>query len=181
MKKILILFVFHLIYFNNYCQDISIDTTSLSFKAKLFTVSEFGLSSKEQILKDIESQKITFLKSKYKKFIFMRIDFSQPYRFLNGSETTLIRECSYYVAYNISNSIFFKLGGFNSLDIDSFIRHLEGMEYVIPDVNENPEIEEIDIFCLYNYHEMSQKKRLRKGFSCLSNCAKKTSITISTH
>ncbi|WP_179317218.1 hypothetical protein [Winogradskyella undariae] len=182
MKKGIIFTMF--CFWLSFCfsQNKEIDTSAIGFKAKLFTVSEYGISDKNQILKDIENQKITFLKTKYESFIFMKIDFAQPYRLPTGSTQTLKRDCSYYIAFNVSNSIFYRLGGFDTIDVDSFFEALEVNESgIFKDIEEGKEIDGIDIYCLHDYYQMSKKKRLKKGFKCLDNCSKKTETLIITH
>lgn len=182
MKRLVTL-IFLSYIVNIHGQDkMTIDTLAISFKAKLFTTSEYGISDKEQILKDIENQKIQFLKTQYENFVFMKVDFAQPYRIPQESTQTLNRDCSYYIAFNVTNSIFYRLGGFDKIDIDSFFEALEVNESgIFKDIVEGKEIEGIDIYCLHEYYKMSKKKRLRKGFKCLDNCSQKTETTIITY
>lgn len=180
MKRLIIFTLLCFWLSNTFGQNI--DTTAISFKAKLLTVSEYGISNKSQILKDIENQKIKFLKTQYENFIFMKVDFAQPYRLPENHTQTLKRDCSYYIAFNVLNSIFYKLGGFDTIDIDSFFKDLEAVENVIfKDIAEGNEIEGIDIYCLHEYYKMNKKKRLKKGFRCLDSCSKKTETKIITY
>lgn len=165
-----------------FSQDKKIDTSAIGFKAKLFTVSEYGISNKNQILKDIEEQEITFLKTQYENFIFMKVDFAQPYRLPQDHTQTLKRDCSYYIAFNTIDSRYYRLGGFDNLDIDSFFKDLELREStVFKDIAEGKEIEGIDVYCLHEYYKMNKKKRLKKGFKCLDNCSQKTETKIITY
>lgn len=153
---------------NCYSQN-AIDSTAIAFKAKLFTVSEYGSATKEKILTDIEEQRIKFLKTSYKSFIFMKISFSQPYRLNDSTQTTLIRNCFYYLAFNKISSRFYRIGGFDNLDIDNFIEDLGGSGDVVFTF-EGEEVEEFDIVCLHEYYRMNKKERLKKGFHCFKNC-----------
>ncbi|MNK08446.1 hypothetical protein D3C87_263840 [compost metagenome] len=176
MNSKLIIFFSVFFYVNTYCQNDVVDSTSIIFKAALFTLSEYGVANKEQILKDVENQEIAFLRTKYKHFIFLRIKFLQPYRLGEGlSENTLIRDCYYYVAFNNKDKKFYRIGGFDNLNIDDFIHDLDSVEkdYIL-DWNNRNEIEGIDIDCLYNYAKLNKKERLKKGFTCFENC---TSVT----
>ncbi len=160
----------------SFCQKMeTIDSTSVIFKANLFTTSEYGIASKENILKDIESQKVIFLKTKYKSFSFLKIEFSQPYRTSDISSLTLNRSCSYYLAFNIIKKRFYKLGGFDNLDIDDFINDLELQEgtNTIDWVNRD-EIAEINIDRLYDYFKLNKKQRLKRKFSCFECCSQNT-------
>lgn len=182
MKKVIIFTTLLFCLSIGFSQGIDTDTTAVAFKAKLLTISEYGIADKNQILKDIENQKITFLKTKYQSFIFMKVDFAQPYRLPTGSTQTLKRDCSYYIAFNLSNSIFYKLGGFDTIDIDSFFEALEVNESgIFKDIAEGNEVEGIDIYCLHEYYLMNKKKRLKKGFTCLDNCSEKTETTIRSY
>ena len=163
-----------LIYSNLYSQGV-IDSSAVKFKAALLTVSEYGIASKEQILKDIESQKITFLKTKYKSFVFLEVDFSQPYRTSDNSRLTLNRNCRYYIAFNIVKKKFYKLGGFDDIDIDDFIKDLELIESInISDWEDKNLVERINVACLYNYFYLNKRQRLKQGYKCFENCSNKT-------
>jgi hypothetical protein len=157
----------------------SVDSLSVLFKAKLFTVSEYGVSNKEQILKDIENQKGRFLKTKYKNFMFIKIDFDQMYR--SGRYViSFNRPCSYYIAFNVVDSRYYRLGGFDNIDIDSFMKDLKRRETTVFDFDGN-EIEDMDIYCLDNYYSLSRKKRLKKGFNCFANCVSRTETEVIVH
>lgn len=153
----------------------AIDTTAIIFKANLFTVSEYGIASKEYILKDIEEQNVKFLKTSFESFCFLKIQFSQPYRTSNNSELTLDRTCAYYIAYNITKKKFYRLGGFDAVNVDDFIKDLElqegGNSFDLVNLNE---IEEININCLYEYFYLSKKKKLKHKFTCFKCCAENT-------
>lgn len=155
------------------------DSINILFKAKLLTTNEYGIShSKESILQDIEQQNATFLKTIYKNFVFIKVDFSQKYKFLHGGTLIRFGSCSYYFAFSIETSRFYKLGGFDIVDIDEFLKELNTVENTgIFNGLEGGEIEEIDIDCLYNYSKLSLRKRSKKGYSCLGNC-KETITTI---
>ena len=159
-----------------FCQKVeAIDSTSIIFKANLFTISEYGIASKENILKDIENQKVNFLNTKYKSFSFLKIEFSQPYRTSDTSSLTLDRSCSYYLAFNITKKRFYKLGGFDNIDIDDFINDLELQEGInIIDWANRNEIAEINIDCLYDYFMLNKKQRLKRKFTCFECCSQNT-------
>ena len=175
MKKYLSFICIVFICINAYGQDIVLDSIAIKFKANLFTISEYGVASKERIIEDIENQEVQFLKTKYKNFMFLKIRFSQPYRTSENGFRTLDRDCYYYIGYNIPSKRFYRLGGFDSVDIDAFIKDLESLELAnIFDWEDRNEIEDIDIDCLYNYHHLSKRKRLKQKFDCFKNCAEDT-------
>lgn len=153
----------------------SLDTMSISFKAKLLTTSRFGLADRAAIMEDVVSQKVVFLKSPVSKIALVKVKFDQSY--FKGSErelTLLLGECFYYLAYNTSNNKFYRLGGFDSLDIEEFFGDL------VTDYEKILDIEylagsEVDFFCLLEYSKMSAVKRARKGFNCFGSCKKEIS------
>jgi len=169
------LFVFLSLFFicSRFYGQIKIDSSAIAFKAKLFTVSEYGIASEQTILKDIEKQELKFLETKYKNFIFMEIPFSQPYRINDTTKTTLIRNCSYYLAFNLVSLRFCRLGGFDNLDIDDFFNdcflYRESLFYI-----DDVDIKGVDIICLHDYYKMNNEDRLKIGFKCMNNCDEKT-------
>lgn len=172
MRKLLIFLSLFFVCTQFYGQN-SIDSTSIAFKAKLFTVSEYGLASKERILQDIESQELKFLTTKLKNFLFIKIHFSQPYRINENTKTTLIRNCSYYLAFNLSSLKFYRIGGFDNLDIDDFFDDSFLHREILFSIDGN-DIEGIDLLCLYDYHKMNKKDKFKKGFKCIGNCDEET-------
>ena len=184
MKKARIILVLISLYsINTFSQEQKIDSASIAFKAKLFTVSEFGSSTKEQILSDISNQDLTFLDTMYKNFLFMKISFSQPYRLPNNHTQTLYRYCDYYLAFSVKNSRYYKLGGFDSIDIDAFFKDLKLREgFVFKDFAEGGrEISGIDIYCLHDYYKIKKCKRIKKSYTCFENCKDITETTIIQH
>lgn len=163
------------IFYNNglYSQT-KIDSVSIVFKAKLFTVSEYGIASKEDVIRFIQSQDLIYLKSSYKNFIFMKIDFEQPYTLSNSRIQSLLRNCSYYIAYNNIDSRFYKLGGFETQDIDALFNDLELRELdTFVSLNGNY-VEDMNMYCMYEYFKMNKRKRKRKGYSCFTKCSEVT-------
>lgn len=156
------------------------DSINIAFKAKLLTTNEDGISySKESILQNIEQQKTTFLKTIYKNFVFIKVECSQKYNLLEGGTMTRFGDCNYYLAFNTEFSRFYKLGGFDTLDIDAFLAKLGASEKMgIFNRLDVGEIEEIDIDCLYNYSELSLRKRRKRGYSCLGSCNETTKTII---
>lgn len=177
MKKILLLLIFIIIPFFIFAQQEKaiVDSINIAFKAKMLTISEYGIGSKEDVIRYAEKQELTFLKSVYANFLFIKVDFSQPYINSKGSERTLLRQCSYYLAYNTVDCRYYKLGGFSSIDIDVFFKDLELREgdwFKTMDRH----IEEIDIYCLEEYQSWSKRKRYKKGFRCFSDCKEEAQL-----
>jgi len=167
----------------------AIDSATIAFKAKLLTINRQGISDVEGMLNQINQKKVKFLNTKYEDFIFLKIDFTDTFYegkiYLNHNDSvgrTLFGSCFYYLAFNKKNAKFYRLGGFDIVDIDDFIRDLEEQEVIIfKDLEGGNEIEGMDINCLYNYYQMKPKKRLRKGYSCFSKCSKEIVTKIGSH
>ena len=169
IKKVILIISLFLNVHLNAQETRIIDTTSITFKAKLLTLSRRGITNVKNILDEENKKKVDFLKTKYKSFIFIKINSKDPsygwYKTKNG--------CNYYLAYNKEKSKFYRLGGFDIVDINDFFKDLENQEVIIfKDLEEGNEIEEIDIYCLYNYYKMKPKKRLKKGYKCFHKCSK---------
>lgn len=176
-KKLLIILICFIC--NSYCHGQQIvDSSSVAFKAQLFTVSEFGIAKKDSIIKYISSQKTTFLKTLYKDFMFIKVDFSQPYTQSDGSKLTLFRNCSYYMGYNKRNSTFYRLGGFDVVDVDIFFNDLKLSDGIMFYTFDDGEIEGMSVQCLYSYYQLSKKKRIKRGFHCFDKCSENTQLYI---
>jgi len=161
--------LFFLMTLTSFAQQKEIDSVDIEFKAKLLTVSRYGVSAKELISNDVENQKIIYLKSEYKNFIFLKIKFEQPYRLDDDSEKISFGHCNYYLSYNKKNKIFYRLGGFDYLDIDEFFQDLKKIE-VTDFIGYSEVIGEIDINCLYKFYKMNSRKRGKNKSLCFLNC-----------
>lgn len=157
------------------------DSLKIIFKAKLLTVSEYGIAGKKTILEDIERQNARYLKTIYENFLFIRIDFNQPYRQLDHNIYTLNRDCSYYIAFNKKDAKYYRLGGFEIVDSKDFFEDLELREGIIFNDIPGNEVEEIDMHCLYDYNELSEKKKRSKNFDCFISCKEITETIITIH
>lgn len=146
------------------------DSLNIAFKAKLITISDYGISDKKEILNDLSIQELEFLNTTYKNFIFMKIKFNQPYRKIKSDTFLVMKECYYYLGFNIKTSQYYRIGGFNFNSIDSLIIDIETHEPDDFNFDNNPYIQEIDLNCLYEYHNTKPKKRLKKNISCFKNC-----------
>lgn len=145
------------------------DSLNTAFKAKLLTVSVTGIAERDMILKDVESQHVSFLKTSFKNFLFLQVQYSQPYR-LNQNISIQFVHCSYFIAFNIKQFEFYRIGGFDSDDIDKFMEDLWNQESVELFLETEP-IKEVDFNCLSEYSRLSKKKRLKKKLSCFKCCS----------
>lgn len=143
-----------------------IDSASIAFKAKLFTTSRYGIENKFLILEDIENQELKFLNSSIPNIVLMRIKFNQKYYMGESREMTLIGNCFYYIAFNLKNKKFYRLGGFDSNDLQEFFGECD----IIENLNWISNEEEIDFLCLLTYSKLPKKKKAKKGFECFKSC-----------
>lgn len=154
---------------------IEIDSADIEFKAKLFTISEYGIAKKDDVIAYVENQKTLFLKSGYKKFCFIKINFGQPYTLSNGHERNLIKYCSYYIVYNTEDCIFYKIGGFDTNDIEAFFYALELRE---PDIFSSlvwNKVEGFNMDCLYETFSKNIKRKKKIKYTCFQKCSEITS------
>ena len=95
----------------------------------------------------------------------MKIKFGQKYFRGNRDFTELMGVCYYYLAYDDDNQTFYRLGGFEKLDLKDFFKNFEVLKATL-----TIEESEVDLFCLYEYSDLSEKKKLRKPFDCFKSC-----------
>lgn len=139
------------------------DTLGIEFKAKLLTIEREGNPNKNYILEVLDDRKIKFLKSKYDDFIFLKIITKAPVGWYQN------RFCNYYLSYNKQTRVFYKLGGFDYIDLDSFFNDLSMYELSFWDLKND--VEEINLDCMYKYYILSEKKKNRKKINCHCKCS----------
>jgi len=133
------------------------DTTAIAFKAKLLSLSECGLSSKQELLRILERQKVSFLKSDFKNFLFLKLRYSQDYQ---GSKRVVSlngNPCYVYLAFNISELRFYRLTGFRDPEVDDFFKDMINSGNSETDFNSG--VETLDMAFLYSYYKLDIEKR----------------------
>ena len=140
---------------------VEIDTSAVLFKAKLLTISRFGLADEKTTLKDITEQEAVLLYSPSENLLLIRVDYSQ---------SDLLGECSYYLAFNKTTSTFYRLGGFDTLDLSDFFEDLTPDDYQIYDLDFLEE-SEIDFTCLAKLAELPPGKRIKRKHECFPKCS----------
>lgn len=140
-----------------------VDSSGIVFKARLLTLERQGIVNKKFLLNDIEDRDLFFLKTNYKNFIFFKIKTKPPVGWYNNNY------CYYYLAYNVKTRTFYKLGGFDYLDLDDFFEDL--FEYEVPSMNFNDDVVELDLECLFRFYIFPKKKRLKKKNICYCTCS----------
>ena len=128
------------------------DSVNIAFKAKLLTTSFSGLADSDVILQDILNQEIDFIPNPAKNIILLKIRFNQKY-FDNINKTSIewFGVYDYYLAYNVYTSRFYRLGGFDYIDIDSFfydLKEIPSKEWTELVFGHNPKYGNIDFQCL---------------------------------
>lgn len=158
----------------------TIDTASIAFKAKLMTLDRKGYFAKEKQIKEIENQKLDFIDYKSSdNWIFMRIKYDQNYGNYDGDGYILrLGNCDFYLAFRKEGSVFYRLGGFDKLDLEDFINDLKEDVIEYYDVIDNKKIaDEIPFECIENY--LKKKKRKKNlEYSCFDECSKVMKTTL---
>lgn len=169
MKILIVLMVLFMSFVVNAQVLTAKDSLNIAFKAKLLTVSVTGIAERDIILKDVESQQVIFLKTSFKNFLFLKVKYDQSYR---ENEKVRMRfvNCSYFIAFNIKQFEFYRIGGFDSDDIDKFMEDLSSQESADPFLETEP-IKGVDFNCLSEYSRLSKKKRLKKKLTCFKCCS----------
>lgn len=140
-----------------------LDTLGIEFKAKLLTIERNGLPNKNYIIEEIEERKILYLKTEYTDFMFLKIIALSPVGWYKNSF------CNYYLSYNKKTRVFYKLGGFDFLDLDSFFEDLSHNQLSMWEFE--TDVEEINLECLYKYYILPEKKKNRKKINCHCKCS----------
>lgn len=178
-KKSIVFPLFFLLMITGFSQKVEeLDSVSIAFKAKLLCVNRNGVADIKTVLDQIDSKKVRFLKTKYEEFLFLKIEFTDKVTYnkayLNQElmGVGLFGSCDYYLAFNKKNGNYYRLGGFECLDIDKFIKDLTSQEFnIFKDIKEGKEIEGVDIYCLYEYYQLKPRKRQKRGFECFPKCS----------
>lgn len=139
-----------------------IDTASIVFKAKLFTISQHEYELKDNIVSFIDSlsyetygtNEFFFIKIKGKKYCYEKGDFI----------AFTWCDCDYYICYSIKKNFFYLLGGFRDNDVKLFSKEyysslfIGNWEYKIAD-------NKLSEFLKYmNLH------KIKKAITCFEKC-----------
>ncbi|HRJ31910.1 MAG TPA: hypothetical protein PLV21_00065 [Cyclobacteriaceae bacterium] len=125
-----------------------VDTSRVVYKAKLLTISRFGITDSISTLNTIQSQSSHLLKSNSSEFIFIKIKFDQPYDILLKQDSSnrgfsWFGHCYYYLAFSSSKGKYYRLGGFDVSDTKDFLKDVKEIE-----VLQLLKVEEINIKAL---------------------------------
>jgi len=159
------------------------DTADIIFKAKLLTLDRHGVSDKAKLLEDILKQKLEIIEySDSSNWIFMKIKFDQKYGgYIDKHSVLWLGNCYFYLAFRKEKSKFYRLGGFDSLDLDDFVNDIQNdIEYFKILSNEKLN-NDIPVNCIESYVELSKRKRLKKGYNCFQKCSDILTTTLIVH
>ncbi len=101
-------------------ENIKIDTLSIVFKAKLFTISQHEYESKEDIITQINNLPHELYGSN--EFIFIKINAKKYCRDKNRYASFTWCDCDYYICYSIEKNVYYLLGGFEIDNINEFTK-----------------------------------------------------------
>lgn len=164
MKKIV--YIIYILSFSGFCFSQKKDTIDIAFKAKFLTTSIYGIPDKENFIQEIQKQKLEFITYKESNnFVFMKIKFDQKYTdFYRNAHTAWLGNCFFFLAFNKEKSKFYRIGGFDVLDIDEFMMDLsDEVKYLDYYVDERL-TKEIPISCIETYYNVSTKE-VEEGIS----------------
>lgn len=140
----------------------SLDTISVVFKAKLFTISKHGLKSKDELVKSIDN--IGYKVYNNNEFVFIKL--RSRYYCLNKNDmfTANWCDCDYYVCYSVKKDVYYLLGGFEIDNIEEFAKEYKGSlfsanwTYKIDDKNLSEFIEQMNL------------GKIKKAKNCFVKC-----------
>lgn len=101
-----------------------IDTTSIVFKAKLFTISNHGYKDKKTLINNIEKTPYSLYGNN--EFLFIKIKASRYCYENEGIITFTWCDCDYYVCYSFKKDAYYLLGGFQIDNIKEFEKEYKG-------------------------------------------------------
>ncbi|MVO09472.1 hypothetical protein GOQ30_09915 [Flavobacterium sp. TP390] len=126
MKNCLVLIALLLPFYLK-AQSKEVDTISIVFKAKLFTISNHGYNEKNTLINNIEN--IPYSTYGNNEFLFIKIK-SRYFCFDLKDEKSYARtiwcDCDYYVCYSVKKDVYYLLGGFKNDNIEEFSREYYG-------------------------------------------------------
>lgn len=164
MKLLLFVYCFFTLFlFSQENNSRKIDTLNITFKAKMLTLERQGVINKNYLLKSIEERNVDFLRTIYSNFLFLKVTGKPPIGWYKN------QYCSYYLAYNIKTQMFYRIGGFDFLDINNFFKDL--FEREVPSMNFNDDVVGLDLECLFRFYILPTKKRLKKKNICYCTCS----------
>lgn len=168
MKKI----VFILLVIISYSCDKKVFENSLSNiekKAKLLTISEFGIANPELILEETINQELKYIDFGYENFLFMEVILTQNH-WLDSNSQIISKNlyCKRIIVFNKITKRFYPLRNGSSLHVKELIDDInlfekEPLKFIDKQRTNNSSI---DLFCVFEY----VKNGSHAQFNCIENC-----------
>lgn len=161
MKKIALLIMVCVVC-NIYSQNKdtnSLDTLSIVFKAKLFTISQHEFEAKKNLIDLIEKMPYNIYGAN--EFMFIKI---QSNYYCKNEESLFSAnwcECDFYICYSIKKNVFYLLGGFKTENTNEFIKEFNKSLF---SVNWEYKIKDEKLAKFINYLNLNKIKKARKCF-----------------
>jgi hypothetical protein len=150
---------------------------AILFKAKMLTTYRYGAAEQSTILNELNSQQSEFLTNDSSEIVIIKIAFAQRNFKGENRDLTWIGSCDFYIGYNRRLFKYYRLGGFDCLDVKDFFYDLKSREHIslLSDENLN---RKIDLLCLNEYAEARSGRKKKK---IEARCIKKCSEELSDH
>ena len=158
MKNCLVLIAL-LLPFYLIAQSKEVDTTSIVFKAKLFTISNHGYNEKNTLINNIEN--IPYSTYGNNEFLFFKINGKRYCQNTDDLFTVDWCDCDYYVGYSLNKEVYYFLGGFEFDNIEQFAKEYEGSLFK---ANWDYKIEDETLSNFIYYMAGGQTKKAKKCF-----------------
>ena len=158
------------------------------FKAKLLTLMDKGIADSTIILNDLLEQKAFILDSPFDRFIFIIVNFNQRLYKDNSVGKALV-PCDFKFIYDLKTLNFYFISGSERSDAYSFSEAIinDGEEYV-KYYRERMKADSIsyeELFlhfdCLFDYVDMSNRKRRKTKCRCGAVCSDLVDKTVYTY
>jgi len=139
-----------------------VDTLSIVFKAKLFTISQYEYESKQDLIDFIN--KLPYEIYGANEFIFIKIKSRYYCQKDNDMFTLNWCECDYYVCYSIKKNFFYLLGGFKTDNIKDFEKEYNHSVFI---TNWKYKIADKKLSEFINYMNLH---KVKKAIKCFEKC-----------
>lgn len=135
------------------------DTTAIIFKSKLMVIERKGFFSENKLdglINDIKHK--TYVTT---DFCFIVVTPADYYIKNNSQKIALFGNCKYYLAYSFAKNIFFKLGGFESENINDFSKEFSKSSTIF---SYKEEIPDKNLKQFLDLIMLNKKKKAKKVF-----------------
>jgi hypothetical protein len=161
-----------------------VDSVQIMNKAKLLTISKYGVENYESIIEKILSQEAYLYNTDLPDYLIINIKSNQnnPIKIkgVNGEinkycgenlNDSLDISCNYVIVFSNISYRFFKIKGFDICELEALERELDESIYLINQVFSNKllAITSIDLDCMYSTYG-EEKKHKKKLLDCYKKC-----------